>query len=438
MMLLPDTRPGTASDAPLPLSGYRILELTEGFAGPWAAALLGDLGAEVWKIEAIQRMDQTRGQVRPSRSEGSYNYPDNRIPERPWNAAMPFVRGNRNKLSLTLDLSRPEGIAVFKRMVRVADVVMTNMVTGVPEKMGIDYGTLRALRPDLILLMSCGFGTSGPYARYVAMAGSMDAASGHLWLRNYAGADPSEITYSSHLDSVNAVTSAYAILTALYHRAQTGEGQFIDISGCESFMPHLGEAILDHALNGRVRTSLGNAHAAFAPHAVYRCAGDDDWIAIAVTTDAEWTSLCALMDRPELAADPRFATTIARLRNRAAIDRLIAAWTRDHDHRRLARRLQEAGVPAGAVLNMKEVLEDPHIRARGFLETMEGPDFGSLEMNGVAWKMSATPGGIRLIPPPLAAHNDYAYREVLGIPEDEIRAMENAALIGDVPLTRLV
>jgi crotonobetainyl-CoA:carnitine CoA-transferase CaiB-like acyl-CoA transferase len=351
---------------------------------------------------------------------------------------MPFVRGNRNKLSLTLDISRPEGIALFKQMVKVADVVLTNMVTGVPEKLGIDYASLRGLRPDLILLMSCGFGTSGPYSRYVAMAGSMDAASGHLWLRNYAGADPSEVTYSSHLDSVNAITSAYAILTALYHRAQTGEGQFIDVSGCESFMPHLGEAILDYALNGRVRTSLGDAHPAFAPHAVYRCAGADDWIALAVTTDAEWAALCALLDRPDLPRDPRFATSVARVRHRGDLDRLLAAWTRDQEHRALARRLQEAGVPAGAVLNMKEVLDDPHIRARGFLEAIEGPDFGFLEMNGVAWKMSVTPGGIRLIPPPLAAHNPYAYAEVLGLAAQEIRALEEAALIGDEPQLRLV
>jgi crotonobetainyl-CoA:carnitine CoA-transferase CaiB-like acyl-CoA transferase len=416
----------------------RVIELAEGYAGPWAAALLGDLGAEVWKVEAVQRMDQTRGQVHPDRSEGSYNYPGNRIPERPWNAAMPWVRGNRNKLSVTLDLSRPEGIALFERMVGLADVVLTNMVAGVPEKMGIGYARLRELRPDLIMLMSCGFGTEGPYSHHVAMAGSMDAASGHMWLRNYAGADPSEITYSSHLDSVNATTSAYAVLTALYHRAQTGEGQFIDVSGCETFMPHLGEAILDYTLNGRIRTSIGNEHPAYAPNAVYRCAGVDDWIAISVTADAEWAGLCRVMGREDLVSDRRFATAVGRARRRSELNALIAAWTGDREHNALMRRLQEEGVPAGAVLNMKEELEDPHIRARGFLERMEGPDFGAVDISGIAWKMSATPGSVRLIPPPLAAHNDYVYREVMGLDSGEIRAMEEALLIGEVPLARLV
>ena len=428
----------------LPLANIRVLEIAEGFAGPWAATLLGDLGAEVIKIEAVQRMDQTRGQVSPR--PNTPTYPNGEPGPRPWNINQPFVRGNRNKLSLTLDLSREWGIDLFKRLVAVADVVLTNMVTGVPEKLGIGYQTLREIRPDLIMMSSSGFGSTGPYARFVAMAGSMDAISGHMWLRNYEGEEPPTASYTAHTDAVNAVTSAFGIASAVYHRNLTGQGQHLDVSGCEAILPHLGEALMDYTMNGRVQSSIGDSHPRMSPHMVYPTMGEDQWIAIAVKNQTQWQALCRVGSGASLppskgaawTTDPRYRTVLGRWRNRDELDESLTHWTQDFTNDELATRLQEVGVPAAAVLSNKDTLFDPHIRSRGFFETTRQADLGEMEMSGLGWKMSETPGSIRMPPPLLGEHNDLLYRDLLGLDEREMAKLDEGQYAGRIPLDRPV
>ena len=420
----------------LPLANVRVLEIAEGFAGPYAATLLGDLGAEVIKVEAIQRMDHTRGQVTPR--PGTLSYPNAEPGPRPWNINQPFVRGNRNKLSLTLDLTTPRGIELFKELVSMSDVVLTNMVTGIPEKLGIGYESLRKVRPDLIMLTSCGFGHTGPYAPYVAMAGSMDAISGHIWLRNYEGEDPTSTSYTAHTDAVNAFTSAFAVTGAVLHRMAAGRGQHLDVSGCEAMMPHLGEALMDYAMNGRVRTSIGNRDPSVGMQGVYPTAGDDEWIAIACRNDKEWRVLCGVAAGEPWTSDRRFRTALGRFRHRDKLDEAIGGWTRPQDNRALAQRLQDARVPAAPVLSNEDSLSDPHYEARGFFETVCQRDLGEMRMAGLGWKMPAAPGGIRLPPPPLGEHNGYVYEELLGLAPGEVARLEDEQLIGTVPFDRPV
>ncbi|MBI3953853.1 MAG: CoA transferase [Chloroflexi bacterium] len=419
-----------------PLAGIRVLELGEGWVGPWALTLLSDLGAEVIKVEAIQHMDMTRGPVAPP--PGLPTYPGKEPGPRPWDSNLSFYVANRNKLSLTLDLARPRGRELFYGLVRISDVFATNLVTGVPQKLGVDYESLRAVRPDIIVLAASGFGARGPYATHVAMGGSMDAAAGHTWLRSYADLTPDTVSASTHLDTVASVSGALALLMALYYRNETGQGQFIDLSGCEAFMPHIGEAIMDYTMNGIVRGPSGNRHPTQAPCGVYPCHGEDRWVAISISSDTEWERFCKALGDPAWCRDERFADVVGRRRHQDELDRLIAGWTRQHDHYEVMRILQGHGVPAAAVLDNREVYEDPHFVSRGFFQPVVHPDLPPIPLPGVVWKMSETPGGIHRYPPRLGEHNALVLKEILGLTAAAYRELEAEQYIGDTPLPGLV
>ncbi len=205
----------------LPLQGLRVLELAEGWAGPMSAMHLGDMGAEVIKIEAIQRMDHSRGPV--VAPPGLPTYPNRDPGPRPYNVSGPYMVANRNKIDISLDMSRPAGVEVFKKLVRVSDIVVTNMVTGVPEKMGIGYNELRKVRRDIVMLAASGYGADGPYATRVTMAGAMDGIAGYMWLRNYSDQTPDTTVYNVRTDVVTGLTNALGGLVGLYYRKQAGQ-----------------------------------------------------------------------------------------------------------------------------------------------------------------------------------------------------------------------
>jgi len=280
----------TASARVLPLAGIRVLELAEGWAGPMTGMWLGDLGAEVIKVEAVQRFDHARGPVEVPPSLAGF-YPRREPGETPWNVNSGYVQANRNKLGMTLDLSRPKGVELFKRLVAVSDVVVTNMVTGVPEKMGIGYEVLSKIRPDLVMLSCSGFGLTGPYAKRVTMGGAMDGIAGYGALRHYPDQAPDTVNYSTRTDVVTGMTNAVAILTALAERERTGRGQQVEVSGVEASLHHIPEALMEYSLSGRVRRAAGNDHPWMAPHGVFPCAGEDRWIAISVHREEQWAAL---------------------------------------------------------------------------------------------------------------------------------------------------
>ena len=220
----------------LPLEGVRALELAEVWAGPFCGTLLGDLGAEVIKVESIQRL--SRGAIRPP--SGASGYPDDEPGERPWNRFANYNAINRNKLDVTLDLTSSRGVEVFKELVSVSDMVFCNYAYGVMESFGLGYDALRRVKPDLIVLMMPGYGNTGPYKRYRSMGMTIDAFTGHSSLRGYPDLDLSTLSLVHHPDAVAGVTAAFAVCAALHYRARTGKGQFIDMSQAEAFTPHLG------------------------------------------------------------------------------------------------------------------------------------------------------------------------------------------------------
>ncbi|MBI4300295.1 MAG: CoA transferase, partial [Chloroflexi bacterium] len=242
----------------LPLEGIRVVELGEAWAGPYGGTLLGDMGAEVIKVESIQRVPITRSPLRPA--PGAIGYVGDEPGDRPWERFDSYNSANRNKMGITLDLTRPKGLTLLKRLVALSDIVIENYAAGQVQKLGIDYPALRAVKPDIIMISMPGFGVEGPYKGFVTLGDSIDAVAGHTALRGYPDEDLSQSSNILHPDAVAAVTAVFAVLTALNFRLRTGEGQFIDMSQAESVMPHLGAAIMDYTMNGRVQSSLGNRH----------------------------------------------------------------------------------------------------------------------------------------------------------------------------------
>ena len=418
----------------LPLSGIRVLELAEGWAGPMTGMWLGDLGAEVIKIEAIQRFDHARGPVDVPESMSMF-YPSRRAGARPYDVNSGFVQANRNKLGMTLDLSRPKGVELFKRLVAVSDVVITNMVTGVPEKMGIGFDVLSKIRPDLIMLSCSGYGTSGPYSTRVTMGGAMDGIAGYSALRHYPDAAPDSVNYSTHTDVVTGMTNAVAILTAIHQRQRMGAGQQVEVSGVEASLHHVPEALMEYALKGRVRRAAGNDHPLMAPHGVYRCAGEDRWVAISVYRDAHWDALLSAMGDPDWAADARFSDSPGRRRHRHLIDHHLAEWTRTRDPITLMAILQERRVPAAAVHDAAEHAQDPHWIERGFYQPTRLEGYGEYPLPTSPWILDGQRLGVRLPPPRLGQHDGELYSRLLGLSDPEIEELRREEYLGSEPLS---
>ncbi len=420
----------------LPLSGIRVLELAEGWAGPMTAMWLGDLGAEVIKIEAIQRYDHARGQVNESRALPSY--PGKSPGPRPYDVAGAYIQANRNKRDATIDLSRAKGIALFKRLVAISDVVVTNMVTGVPEKMGIGYRDLVKVRPDLIMLISSGYGASGPYARRVTMGGAMDGIAGFTWLRHYPDQTPDTASFSIHTDVVTGMNNSMAVQMALYHRNRTGRGQLIETSGVEASLHQIHVSLMDYAMNGQVRRALGNSHEVMAPHGCYPCAGEDRWINITVWSERQWQALCEVMGHPAWTREPQFATQTGRLEHREALNEGITEWTRTQEQMTLMHRLQAAGVPAGAVYDQSQVAQDPHYAARAAFQRVPLSGYGDYPIPTSPWTVDGAHVGARMPPPRLAEHNEYVFRELLHLPRAAIEGLRRDEYIGERPVQKAI
>ena len=423
--------PSSATPIPGPLSGIRALELAEIWAGPFCGSLLGDLGAEVIKVEAVQRI--ARGSINPR--TGDPEYPDGEPGDRPWNRSANFNALSRNKLGITLDLTTSDGAEAFKELTNVSDVVFTNYAFGVMDKFGLGYQELRKVRPDIIALFTPGYGNTGPYRGFRSMGMVIDAITGHTALRGYPDLDLSRNSLVHHPDAVAGATAVFAICVAIHNRMRTGRGQFIDLSQAESFMPHLGEVILEHSFVGHARSRRGNRHPAMAPHGAYRCAGDDQWVAVSVRTDEEWREMCEAMRMPQLAHNPRFDTLPARLRNQDELDVIIGRWTRRLDRYQVAHLLQEHGVSAGPVLDCGgDAYDDPHLQDRGYFQAVDHPDAGTHLLSGPIWRM-ANRSEVRHEPAPcLGQHNQRILADLLGLSADRLDVLESANVIGTIPL----
>ena len=368
------TRSGDASRKPL--AGVRVLELSTAVAGPIAGCVLADMGAEVIKIEPPAARTPAQSKVPPP-VEGAPDHPYNRTPH--------FNELHRGKRHASIDLSTAEGRELFLKLVPTADVVLENFSPRVLGNLGIDYDDLRAVKPDIILTSMPAFGKSGPYMLRSSYGPGVDAMSGMSHLTGYPDRGPGKPA-QFYLDQNAGLTAALTTMAALRHRDRTGEGQYIELSMLEGELQLVAPALLDVTMNGRVPSRIGNQHAWHAPQGVYRCVGDDEWIAVAAETDEQWRALAAAIGGGELASDERYASEAGRRVRQGELDALIEAWTADRDHIDAMRELQAAGVPAAAVLNVAEVHADPQFLHRETLTWTDHPEVGRFPHTRTAWR----------------------------------------------------
>ncbi|MBI4216249.1 MAG: CoA transferase [Chloroflexi bacterium] len=416
----------------LPLEGVRVIDICVVWAGPFATRMLGDLGAEVIRVETLRHFPAlTRGQTLFP-PPALYNmFPNNDPGEKHWNRGAMFNGHGRNKKSCVIDLEHPKGKEVFRRLIQVSDVFIENNSAATMENLGLTYETMSSWNPRLIGVNNPAFGLTGPYKYYRGFGDLVEAAVGHHWVRGYPDDDhPYHNTSVFHMDATGGGSGALAIMAALHYRERTGKGQHIDMAGAESAMPQLAQPIMDYIMNGRVQRTLGNRDPVAAPQGVYRCRGEDRWAVISVTSDEEWAGLCRALGRPELVADPRYATLLARRQHHDELDALIEAWTLQYDHYAVMHILQREGVPAGPVMDGGDANHDPQLVSRGFFDVAHHPQAGTHLYPGALWKYSRTPITLRYPAPCLGEHNDYVFRELLGLEAEDIAALEQKQIIG--------
>jgi len=407
---------------PLALEGIRIIDLTMIWAGPLATRLLADMGAEVIKIESCTRMDTTR----------VYYAPKNKTGEDTFNWGGYFHKFNRNKLGITVDMTKPRGREIFKKLVKIADIVIDNFSPRVMRNFGLDFEALRKIKEDIIVVSMPAFGTTGPYANCVAWGTNIEGFSGLSACTGYQGGPPMR-TGIAYGDPLSAFAAAFAAMAALHYREKTGKGQFIDISQAEVLSSLLGETIMDYVLNQRISERQGNRHVNMAPHGCYRCKGDDKWVTIAVSNEEEWKKLCGVMGHPSWAADEKYSTMMRRWQNQDELDRLIEEWTVRYDHYEVMRTLQAVGVACGAVLDISEIINDAQVKARQFFQNVVHPEVGEYPFAVNPWRLSRTPSKIRNAAPLLGQHNEYVLGKLLNISNEEMEKLKEENIIGTKP-----
>ena len=408
-----------------PLTPYRIVDLGSAWAGPMAAQLLADMGAQVIKVESRERLDGLR-LGRPMVGEDAAGGDRGLWPE----LQPVFHSLNRNKLGVTLNLRTGEGIDLARSLIARSDVVMNNFSPGVLGRLGLDYPELRQLRPDIILVSMPSVGDSGPLRDILAYAPIIQALSGLMSVVGYDQDEPlvGELQ-SPWSDTVASIHAALATLAALRHRNRTGRGQMVEVAQLEATTSMLGEAFLNNQMNGTERAPQGNYDSEFAPHNNYPCAGDDKWVAIAVKTEEEWRGFCQALENPGWTQDRRFADRAARLGNTSDLDGFVSQWTRGLSAQEITEKLQANNVAAMPVMNIEDQFLDPHLQQRQAYAQVDHPHVGAEWVYGMPWLLSGTPGSVRTPAPVLGEHNEYVFHQLLGVPMDELQRLQDRQVI---------
>jgi crotonobetainyl-CoA:carnitine CoA-transferase CaiB-like acyl-CoA transferase len=398
--------PEPAGSSPPALQGLKVLDFTWIYAGPASTRYLADYGATVIRIESAKKIDATRT-VAPFK-DGRDGIERSAI----------YCNLNLGKYGLSLNLSVPEAREVAMRLVKWADVVIENFSPKAMRAWGMDYDSLRKMKPELIMLSTCLNGQTGP-DRMLAGYGNMGACmAGFGELTGWPDRPPAA-PFSAYTDFVSPKFITAALLAALDHKRRTGQGQYVDVSQVESSIHLLARAFLDYTVNDRIQTRMGNALRDYAPTGVYPCAGIDRWVALAAPTDAVWRTLCSASGRG-WNEDPRFLTAIARLENRAELDEAIGSWSIGFEPAALEERLQRVGVPAHRVATSFDTLADPQLEARRHIISIEHTRLGAIPVETSRMRFSRTPAIGERAAPEIGQHNDYVLRELLRLTDDEI------------------
>lgn len=405
-----------AKSAKGPLSSLRVADFTWVWAGPFCTLQLAHLGAEVIRIETATRPCVTR-----------------MLP--PWPNAQPgvnrsgyFNQYNQGKLSLALDLKQPRAVEIAKQLVAKSDIVCENFAAGVMDRLGLGYEALRAVKPDVIMIALSGYGATGPEHEYVSYGPAQVPLSGMSSVTGYPGWPPMHVGIS-YGDPTGGLHGAFAVLAALLHRRRTGEGQFIDLSQQETSIAVIPEAITQYVASGEQPDRNGNRDPHMAPHGVFRCAGEQRWVAITVRTDQEWQAMTRAMQAPQLASDPQYATLAARKANEDRLESMVSAWTANLDARTVTDLLQAAGIAAFPSYDSRDLSHDPHLNQSGIFVDLEHPEVGRQRHIGIPWRMSVTPCEVRQPAPCLGQHTDYVIGDILGYTVDEISALKQSGVL---------
>jgi formyl-CoA transferase len=400
----------TQSTPPGALADVRVLELGTLIAGPFCGQLLGDMGAEVIKIEAP-------GQGDPMRHWG----PQERGKPSVW---WPVI--GRNKKAITLDLRQEEGQRLFKELVKKADVVIENFRPGTLEKWNCGWDELAALNPRLIMVRVSGYGQWGPYSQRAGYGGIGEAMGGLRYIVGEPDRPPSRVGISIG-DSLAAVHACMGTLAALHHRDRTGAGQVVDAAIYESVLSMMESLVTEYDQLGHVRERSGPILPRIAPSNVYPTR--EGIVMIGANQDTVFGRLCEAMEKPELANDDRFRDHQARGTHQKDLDDIIAAWTATLDTKPLLALLERHGVPSGLIYRTSDMLEDPHFKARGAIVSTHHPQFGELKMQNVAPRLSVSPSSIRTPAPELGEHNAQVFGDLLGLDANALEALHAKGVI---------
>ncbi|MEA3180394.1 MAG: hypothetical protein QOI59_3917 [Gammaproteobacteria bacterium] len=394
-----------------PLADLRVIEMGTLLAGPFCGQLLGDLGAEVIKIEPPNQGDPLRAWGQEKVNGKSLWWP---------------VVG-RNKKAITLDMRQPEGQAVLKELVAKADFLLENFRPGTLEKWGCGYEELATINPRLIMIRVSGYGQTGPYSSRAGFGAIGEAMGGLRYVVGDPTTAPSRMGISIG-DSLAATFACVGALSALHYREKTGRGQIVDSAIYEAVLNMMESLITEFDKTGYIRERTGAILPHVAPSNVYPTS-DGSMVLIAGNQDTVFGRLAQAMGQPELAKDPEYATHAARGRNQKQLDELVGKWTRTQTRTGLLELMSESGVPAGLIYRAPEMLADPHFQAREAIVTVPHPDFGELKMQNVAPKLSETPGSIRTPSPELGQHNDEVFLNLLGMERERYESLKSRKVI---------
>ena len=398
-----------------PLDGVTVADFTWVWAGPYCTLHLAHLGATVIKVESTARPDL--GRRLPTQS-GRHN------PTLDTNGY--FNQYGQAKQSISIDLGTSQGRALAKRLALSCDLMVSNYATGVMDEWGLGYEALAAERPDVIVGAISGYGQHGPYRSYMGYGPTTGPLSGLASMTGYPGAHADELGVSLG-DPAAGIATAYALVAALVARRRTGEGQFIDTSMWEATTACTAEGWMEWVLSGTQPAPTGNLDPLWSPHNLYRCAGNDDWVAICCVTETEWAALARVSGIDP--ADERFAAAADRKANETELDKLLGAWTRERDQWDVTELLQAAGVPAFPSLSSRSLEANPHLADRGLIERLDHPVVGQMSHVGIPWLLTEGTNGVRAPAPTLGQHSHQVLTEVLGLSSDEIAALEQAGAL---------
>ncbi|MBN1953608.1 MAG: CoA transferase [Anaerolineae bacterium] len=400
-----------------PLENTRVIDLTRALAGPYCTMMLGDLGADVVKVERPGHGDESRGWGPPFVGAPYGPYPGE---------SAYFIAANRNKRSITVDLKRPQGVEIIRRLTRQSDVLVENFRTGVLDGMGLGYGDLRALNPRLVYCSISGYGRSGPYAERPGYDFIVQAEGGMMGITGPEAGPPSRVGIPI-VDITAGMFAATAILAALRARDLGGEGQLVDVSLLDTQVALLTNVASNYLVGGAAPQRYGNAHPNLAPYEAFRAR--DRWFALAAANERQWATLCAVIGRPDLQDDPRFARNSERVTNRPALLAALGEVFATRDANEWLSALQQAGLPCGPINTVADVFAHPQVGPRQMVLETQHPTAGPVRLAGFPYKLSATPAGVHRPPPLLGQHSEEVLVDLLGYSSQDVARLRAEGVI---------